>query len=54
MPTVTRVDKSPMNNKVKVVELSCGHDAYVRSPKRAPRIGSKMTCPKNTGPACKD
>ena len=40
LQTVIRVDPSPMNPKVKVVELSCGHDVYVRPPKRAPRVGA--------------
>lgn len=43
---VVRVDKSPMNEKVKVVELDCGHDYYVRPPNRAPRIGLAVACDK--------
>lgn len=43
---VVRVDKSPMNEKVKVVELDCGHDYYVRPPNLAPRIGLAVACDK--------
>jgi hypothetical protein len=34
--TVQRVDRSPMNPKVWIVQLSCGHDRYIsgRKPRR--------------------
>ena len=38
---VVRVDKSPMNNKIKIAQLSCGHDVYRN---RAPRIGATVVC----------
>jgi len=38
---VVRVDLSPMNPKVKVAQLECGHDKYVY---RKPRIGSMQVC----------
>lgn len=41
---VVRVDKSPMNPKVKVAQLACGHDIYIRPPHRAPRIGATRRC----------
>lgn len=40
---VVRVDKSPMNPKIKVVQLSCDHDV---SRMRAPRIGAVVVCEK--------
>jgi hypothetical protein len=40
---VVRVDKSPMNPKIKVAQLSCGHDVYRN---RAPRIGATVVCDK--------
>ena len=43
---VVRVDESPMNKKVKIVELDCGHYYYVRPPNRAPRIGLAVACDK--------
>lgn len=54
---VVRVDKSPMNKKVKVVELDCGHDYYVRPPSIAPSIGRAVACDKcknaaNSGVGC--
>lgn len=41
---VVRVDSSPMNKKIKVVQLSCGHDLYVRPPSIAPRVGRPVAC----------
>ena len=41
---VVRVDKSPMNPKIKVVQLQCGHDYYVHPSSRAPRIGTPVSC----------
>lgn len=41
---VVRVDKSPMNKRIKVVQLDCGHDYYVRPPLIAPRIGRAVAC----------
>jgi formylmethanofuran dehydrogenase subunit E len=38
---VVRVDKSPMNPKIKVAQLSCGHDVYRN---RAPRVGATIVC----------
>lgn len=46
---VVRVYKSPLNKRVKVVELECGHDYYVRPPSIAPRVGRPVACEK-----CKD
>lgn len=43
---VVRVDPSPMNPRVKIAELSCGHDLYITPPKRAPRVGKAVDCPK--------
>lgn len=43
---VVRVDRSPMNQKVKVVQLDCGHNYYVRPPGIAPRIGRPVACEK--------
>jgi hypothetical protein len=40
---VVRVDKAPLNPKVKVAQLDCGHDAYRT---RAPRIGAIIVCEK--------
>lgn len=40
---VVRVDQSPMNPKIKVAQLSCGHDVYRQ---RAPRIGATIVCDK--------
>ena len=44
--SVVRVAKSPLNPKVKVAELSCGHDLYIRPPAIAPRAGSPVACDK--------
>lgn len=54
--TVVRVDKSPLNKRVKIVELDCGHDYYVRPPLTAPRVGRPVACEKckaraNGGPS---
>lgn len=38
---VVRVDLSPMNPRVKVVQLSCGHDLYRG---RRPRLGAVLVC----------
>lgn len=38
---VVRVDKSPMNPKIKIAQLSCGHDVYRN---RAPRVGATIVC----------
>lgn len=40
---VVRVDLSPMNPKIKVAQLSCGHDVYRN---RKPRIGATIVCDK--------
>lgn len=40
---VVRVDASPMNPKIKVVQLDCGHDVYRN---RKPRIGATIVCDK--------
>jgi len=40
---VVRVDKSPMNPRIKVSQLECGHDVYRA---RAPRIGARAVCDK--------
>lgn len=40
---VVRVDPSPMNPKIKVAQLSCGHDVYRN---RRPRIGATIVCDK--------
>ena len=42
---VLRVDRSPMNSKVRVAALSCGHDLYVLPGKRAP-VGAAVVCEK--------
>ena len=41
--TVRRVDLSPMNPKIKIAQLDCGHDVYRN---RKPRVGSTIICPK--------
>lgn len=41
--TVVRVDKSPMNPRIKIAQLSCGHDVYRN---HAPRIGATIACEK--------
>lgn len=46
---VIRVIKSPLNPKVKIAELSCGHDRYIHPPAIAPRKGTPVPCEK-----CKD
>lgn len=38
---VVRVDKSPMNPKLKCVELECGHEIWVS---RAPTVGKLIEC----------
>lgn len=38
---VTRVDKSPMNPKVKLVTLNCKHEVWRN---RAPRLGAVIIC----------
>lgn len=38
---VIRVDPSPMNPKIKVAQLDCGHDVYRT---RKPRIGATIVC----------
>jgi hypothetical protein len=45
-PTVVRVDKSPLNTRIKIVQLSCGHELYVRPPARAPSVGRSTACDK--------
>lgn len=40
---VLRVDVSPMNPKVKVAQLDCGHDVYRL---RRPRVGATIVCEK--------
>ena len=44
--TVVRVDKSPLNKRIKIVELDCGHDYYLHPPSLAPRIGLPVACEK--------
>lgn len=41
---VRRVDVSPMNAKVKIAQLECGHDVYIHPPSRAPRIAAYRRC----------
>lgn len=43
---VVRVDKSPMNAKVKIAQLDCGHDLYIHPPHRAPAVGRWRHCEK--------
>lgn len=43
---VVRVDPSPMNRKVKIAELDCGHDLYIHPPQRAPKVGAERECEK--------
>lgn len=43
---VLRVDRSPMNGRIWVAELACGHDLYVRPPERKPRLGAFRRCEK--------
>lgn len=40
---VVRVDVSPMNPKIKVAQLDCGHDIYRN---RKPRVGALVVCDK--------
>jgi hypothetical protein len=40
---VVRTDVSPMNPKIKVAQLDCGHDVYRN---RRPRIGATIVCEK--------
>ena len=40
---VVRVDVSPMNPKIKVAQLECGHDVYRN---RKPCIGALVICDK--------
>ena len=40
---VVRVDKSPMNPKIKFAQLTCGHDV---ARLRAPRVGAVVVCEK--------
>ena len=46
---VVSVSKSPLNPKVKIAALSCGHDLYINPPLIAPRKGAPVACAK-----CKD
>lgn len=45
-PTALRIDRSPMNPKVRIVALSCGHDLYLSPGKRSPKIGTASDCEK--------
>ena len=45
---VVRVDLSPMNPKIKIAQLSCGHDVYRN---RRPRIGATVVCEECSRPS---
>lgn len=45
--TIVRIDRSPMNPKVWVVQLDCGHDIFVyRKPRRTKNGGPTFPCEK--------
>lgn len=43
---VVRVDRSPMNPKIRVAQLECGHDVFSTPPVRAPKVGVLRSCEK--------
>jgi hypothetical protein len=45
--TIVRIDRSPMNTKVWVVQLDCGHDICVyKKPRRTANGGPTFQCEK--------
>jgi hypothetical protein len=38
---VVQVDVSPMNLKIMIAQLSCGHDVYLKC---KPRVGARIRC----------
>lgn len=41
---IVRLDTSPMNTRVKLATLECGHELWLRPPMH-PRVGMKVVCP---------